>query len=391
MLTKVYINDFQSHKDTFLELVPGFNIITGPSGSGKSAFLRALNSLFYNNLTGTSFVRIGGKEDREEFYDVAIYTSDGVYVNRRKGPKINEYGLETDCMKDGTPIFDEANPRGKRFSSVKTDVPDEIRNALKIYPIQVDNNKEVNVQFCSQFDSPFMLLEAAPTKMKFLNVLSGTYAVDLAVKESNARLLQNKRAFEAADIEIARLEIESKEYDKKVQSLETANAYLKEHYAELKKLKETLGVFKVLQDTTSTLKTQFDKLNKLNELFSRVDADKVSKAIKRLVELRKLKAEYDNLVEANKALKKKEKLYASIDVDHAVLSIQKFKLTNNLLESYNKLLAAFKENSLQIRLASQSFNGIVEKYTAALEEVKVCPVCKSSITGSVIAHIKETL
>lgn len=389
MLQKVYINDFQSHKDTFMDFVPGFNIITGASGCGKSAFLRALNSLFYNNLSGTSFVRIGN--ENPTFYSVEVYTTDGYYVARNKGDKINEYRLKENCMKDGVPIFDETNPNGISYASVKTDVPDDIKKALGIHPIQIDGTKEVNVQYCGQFDPPFMLMESAPTKMKFLNVLSGTAAVDLAVKESNLRLTRNKKEHEAADAEITRLELASKDYADKISSLETANAYLKEHYADLKKLKETQKSFQELNSTMIQLKDKFTKLNKMTELFSNVDADKVSAAIKRLMELRKLQDEYTKLVDANKRLKKQEKLFASLDADKVLAAIQKFSLTNGLLQSYNKLLDAFKANKGQIMLADESFKGVLNKYVAALEEVKICPVCSSKITGDVIAHIKETL
>jgi exonuclease SbcC len=37
--------DFQSHKETHLEFVEGLNVIIGPSDSGKSSVVRALNFL----------------------------------------------------------------------------------------------------------------------------------------------------------------------------------------------------------------------------------------------------------------------------------------------------------------------------------------------------------
>jgi ABC-type transporter Mla maintaining outer membrane lipid asymmetry ATPase subunit MlaF len=57
-IKKLIIENFQSHKYTEVDFSEGFNIIFGPSDYGKSAIIRALRWVLYNepgglNLYGT--------------------------------------------------------------------------------------------------------------------------------------------------------------------------------------------------------------------------------------------------------------------------------------------------------------------------------------------------
>jgi exonuclease SbcC len=58
-IKKLSLRNFQSHRETDLEFSPGLNIIVGPSDQGKSAIIRALRWLFYNEPRGTGFIRVG--------------------------------------------------------------------------------------------------------------------------------------------------------------------------------------------------------------------------------------------------------------------------------------------------------------------------------------------
>ena len=49
-IDSIHIQDFQNHQDTNIKLVPGLNIITGSSDSGKSAIVRALELAYFDNF-----------------------------------------------------------------------------------------------------------------------------------------------------------------------------------------------------------------------------------------------------------------------------------------------------------------------------------------------------
>ena len=63
-IKRVIIEDFQSHRYTELELAPGFNVIVGPSDQGKTAILRAIRWVIYNDRRGTDFIRVGASKAR---------------------------------------------------------------------------------------------------------------------------------------------------------------------------------------------------------------------------------------------------------------------------------------------------------------------------------------
>jgi len=55
LIRSLEIENFQSHELTKLDLHKGLNVIVGPSDQGKSALIRALRWLCYNEPKGTDF------------------------------------------------------------------------------------------------------------------------------------------------------------------------------------------------------------------------------------------------------------------------------------------------------------------------------------------------
>lgn len=56
---RLLIENFQSHEQTEVFFTEGLNVFVGPSDSGKSAILRALRWVLYNEPKGTDFIRAG--------------------------------------------------------------------------------------------------------------------------------------------------------------------------------------------------------------------------------------------------------------------------------------------------------------------------------------------
>ena len=73
-IKSVKIENFANHKDTFVTLEPGTNIITGTSDSGKTAFVRALMFVLDNMSSGTSYVN---KLTKAKFAKVTVEFTDG--------------------------------------------------------------------------------------------------------------------------------------------------------------------------------------------------------------------------------------------------------------------------------------------------------------------------
>jgi exonuclease SbcC len=134
-LLSLIVDDFQSHKSTEIEFVPGVNVICGMSQSGKTALFRALNLVVNNRPSGDRFVRHGaevacvsviGKANNQVFS-----------VTRTKGEKKNTYEVAVGV--------EEAE-----FKAFGASVPDKISELF--------NLTDVNIQ--DQLSPYFLVLDS---------------------------------------------------------------------------------------------------------------------------------------------------------------------------------------------------------------------------------------
>ena len=89
MLTRVEISNFQSHKHTVLEFIPGTNVIIGGTDTGKSALFRAINWVCSNRPLGDAYRSEWGGDTR-----VVLHTSEGNIIERFRSDTKNEYTIQ---------------------------------------------------------------------------------------------------------------------------------------------------------------------------------------------------------------------------------------------------------------------------------------------------------
>ena len=77
------IINFQSHKNTTMNFSNGLNVIVGESDVGKTAIIRALKWVLFNEPKGASFIN----RDSDECI-VEINYSDGISLIRKRNKKI---------------------------------------------------------------------------------------------------------------------------------------------------------------------------------------------------------------------------------------------------------------------------------------------------------------
>lgn len=87
-IKSIEIENFQSHKYSKLDFSENLNVIVGPSDNGKSAIIRALKWVLFNEPKGTEFIRYG-----ENFCRVSIILSDGSKIIRERTKTKNLYKL----------------------------------------------------------------------------------------------------------------------------------------------------------------------------------------------------------------------------------------------------------------------------------------------------------
>ncbi len=168
MLAQVTIQNFQSHKKTLLDFVPGTNVIIGESDAGKSAIFRAINWVLTNRPLGDSYRSEWGGETK-----VVLHTTDGHIIERVRSDGVNMYVLD-----------------GVELKAFGTEVPADVVDVLQI--------DAVNIQ--AQMDPPFLLACSPGEAAQQLNKAASIDDIDRSIgwlkKEHAAdlRLVKHKES-----------------------------------------------------------------------------------------------------------------------------------------------------------------------------------------------------
>lgn len=226
---KLVIENFQSHAHTEIDFSQGLNVFVGPSDSGKSAILRALRWVLFNQPRGTDFIRSGASKCR-----VSLTLTDGTEIIRVRGASVNRYILRT-------PDGEE-----KVFEGWGTGVPPEIAEAHQIQPVKLDQ-KEIYVHFGTQLESPFLLFESAQNKAKTIGRISGAHLIDNALKKTGSDRQAVNNEIKYLEQQAEQLKEKLKPYEN-LSVLEQAFHQAEAHYRGAKDKKEKAEHLRRLSD-----------------------------------------------------------------------------------------------------------------------------------------------
>lgn len=148
MIESIHIHNFQCHKDLTLYLGRS-TVLQGDSNHGKTAVLRALYWVAYNEPKGDAYVsswaKSGSRFKQGECTEVVL-TVDGHTIVRHRDNDFNGYVVD-----------------GTRYEALRGNVPDAVTQIL--------NLSDVSVQ--KQLDAPFLLSMTPGEAATFLNELAG--------------------------------------------------------------------------------------------------------------------------------------------------------------------------------------------------------------------------
>jgi exonuclease SbcC len=198
MVKSLQIKNFQSHENTELEFVPGVNVIIGPTDSGKTAVLRALELLIDNRPLGNEFnSNWGGRTV------VRLTTTEEITITRAQA-------------EDGTDKTYKLSTIESPMKAFGSDVPKEIKEAL--------NFDEINFQ--AQLDAPFLLTKTPGDVAKHFNKIAHLEKIDIAntniKKEINQ--INSDIKHKQTDLKSKTAELETYQYletlEKEIQAIE---------------------------------------------------------------------------------------------------------------------------------------------------------------------------
>lgn len=197
MIEKIILHNFQCHKDVTLELGRS-TVLLGDSDCGKSAVLRALYWVIYNNplidrpapqnfyvsYWAQKKTKSGFKFKDDEYTSVTVIV-DGHTIERKRSNTFNGYYVD-----------------GVMYEALRTNVPEEVTNIFNIASASVQQ----------QMDSPFLLTATPGEASQYLNSLAHLECVDEILTIAKKKALDTSAKVDSTNEEIAQLEKEISTY-----------------------------------------------------------------------------------------------------------------------------------------------------------------------------------
>jgi len=233
MIKEIHLTNFQSHKDTILELHENLNVIIGSSNSGKSSIVRALKFILFGKWD-PSFIK-----DGESISKVSIVLDNGYAIERVKGNKKNELNI----------IF---NGTTKKYSGFGSTVPPEVIKIIGIVPLNL-LDKEEFLNIAEQHDSIFLLTEGGSFRAKILSSISGLHILDMIIKDLNSEIRN-------ISTEINRLKDEIDKFQKRIDDIKAKELFFND-IPLLKKRIDEQNEFRRNKDIFVNLKYKVDEYN----------------------------------------------------------------------------------------------------------------------------------
>lgn len=185
-IRKVVLRNFMTHEHTEVDLSPGNTVIVGDNDIGKSAFMRAIRAISYNE----------GKDNMIRHHcescEVELHIEDNMvlkWTRKAKGSHKTAYFLFDG---DGNQIRHEVDG---------TKVPTWVKDLLRI-----DHVQGLDVQIGHQLTPLFLLKETGPVRATLLSVGKDSQYIQAINKKYASRCAEDKREINRVKKELFRVQ-----------------------------------------------------------------------------------------------------------------------------------------------------------------------------------------
>jgi exonuclease SbcC len=336
ILNSIHIKGFQSHVDTTLNFHSGLNVIVGPSDNGKSASLRALWWLLYNEPSGTEFFNDGTKTQSVE----ADFMSARIKRSRTK-------------TNAGTYTITKPGEEEVVLKGFGKKVPLKVIEAHQMPQVMVlDSNESVNI--ARQRDPDFLMGVTPSVRVGLLNVLAGVNVADeaskLALQETNK--LGSELNYTVKTIEELTERLNSLPNYKDVDEIcaKAVKCFEGAEFSQQKKAEAEQWLEKYILET-----------NELSQLESRIEY---------------ISANLDQMVESVSAWVQNE---------------QQIKDARAVYDSYSRLVADINRLNANIEGLRIKNRKALDEFKILLERIGVCPSCYRVFDEETISAIVHSV
>lgn len=349
MIKEIKIRNFQSHKRTTISFSDKVNAIVGPSDCGKSAILRALRWVLFNDQAGEAF----RAHDSER--TAVTLSTENIDIMRLRSNKDNSYSI------------DDHDSDSKLFEKVRGEVPEEISKIL--------NMDLINVQ--TQMDAPFLLSESPAEVGRILNKAAGIDDIDKSMSKINTMERENSKELGIRNKDLADADKELALY----RGLERIDADV----CAVEK------VYKILTTTQGSIRNINTTLEELEKVEIKIDALKplakisLDEALELQKELQITTENANSLEDLLASLSKVEENIESAEIItmqsiilHEALSIQNELNENEQdIKNLKALLVDIGSCGEDVESKEDELNTLTEKFNKLMPSV--CPLCEQEI------------
>lgn len=332
-IKSIEIENFQSHKYSRLDFSENLNVIVGPSDNGKSAIIRALKWVLFNEPKGSDFIRYG-----ENYCRVTITLSDETKIVRERTKTKNLYKL----VKDNNETV---------FEGFGNEIPIDIIDAHQINKVNIDKENNICLNISEQLEGPFLLNQPNSLKSKAIGKIIGLHIIDDAVKELSRDIvnIQNSKKMIQNNLEAIEEKIESLSY---VDELKI-NIEKKEYIINKLNLKvNLLNKLIELKNKLVSINEEQKDLEKIISILSKVDEINLDLLLNKLTLYTHLIKIRENLNFINEEMKKqREIINLTLNVDNIETNII---LLNSKVEKLNKIMLLNKKYDYTNSLLQES-------------------------------------
>lgn len=367
MISKLILKHFQAHKDSELSLVPGYNVIVGPSGVGKSSILRAIYYLFHNAPRTIDFTT---RPDDKSFSIEAEV--DGKVIKRVKGDGHNEYWMDS-----------------SKWEDFGTNIPSQILDTTKIKSAAFDDSLEFDLQIHRQHDSPFLLTETGSVKLKFLNRLANIHLIDICLKNLLSEQRELNGTINTLEGTISQLQSEVAT-ETTLHTIERGLSLMEQKIEYLKLQKAHLDKLNMLRIRIQKWEADSKIIQQKLTLIQRID---IPLAIQKMEVLNTLGILHKKLVQVTSSIQYITQRMAKVGKIDTSRTSSIDKLIQ--LQGFKKRFLHLEESQLKLaerlRIINVESSNSLEKYTSFLLAHKCCPTCGQSVTEEVLSKVIQSL
>jgi len=362
MITKVEIENFQSHEKSVIEFHEGVNVITGSSDSGKSAVIRAIKWLLRNRPLGTAYRSDFSKEPTRVTVD---FNGKNRWISRVRGESVNYYLVPGDV----------------KLEALRAEIPGDVGSIAKIHDCSLQG----------QHDGYFLLQSTAGEVARELNDIVGLDVIDAVFKNIASLIRKCKSDKEVQQEIITECEEELKNYeglDEKDKKLATLEKLLTKRKEDREERRAILSIQKRISEIDDSVKdytewleieSEMVKLSKvLNEWYREEQLkDRIEDLLFELKEVEKQAAEYDDFITTESKAKELDDIVSELRKEE-----RRSKSLSVLLEEAERLDGEISDSDFEV-------GALVEERTILLSGADVCPFCYQTMDEETIKRIEE--